>query len=529
MPLLSSHLAYTPFVLPLVAAAGLCLWLGCLAVRRAVPGARILGLMLFGMTEWLVASIFVTAGTDVPTQMFWYQVEYIGVTVVPTAWLLFSLRYTGRSGWFSPVVLLVVCLEPAVILGLALTNGYHGLMWPSASMDLSGPFAAFSPKFGPMFWVNIAYTYAVVIIGTIVLGSTLHRAHRLYRAQALALCFGVLAPLVGNVITRLGLTSHVDLAPFAFTATGVAFFWGFLRLRFMDLVPVARTAVFDFMADSVLVLDQHQRIVDLNPAARQLLHPTATSWIGQPIANVSASLAALASAVPTAGTRKGIDLLTPVGLRHYDVQCSSVIASNGVAGMLLVLRDMTDRNEVEAALAYQATHDQLTDLPNRAFMNMRLDLASASGDGTTLALLLLDLDHFKDINDSLGHHFGDLALIEAAQRLRSVLPGRDDVARLGGDEFAVLVENADHAMAEQTAARLLAVLSGPLRLDGVDVSIRASIGIALCPEHGTTRLDLMRRVDIAMYAAKRSGGGFAVFDTRADTAAVRRSNQPQAA
>ncbi len=178
-----------------------------------------------------------------------------------------------------------------------------------------------------------------------------------------------------------------------------------------------------------------------------------------------------------------------------------------------IIEDTTERRELEEQLRQQALHDPLTGLPNRTLANDRLEQAvlSASRSGSPQALLLIDLDRFKEVNDTLGHHSGDLLLQTVASRLKDVIRASDTVARLGGDEFAVLLAGADEAAANQTASKIQGELRQPLLLEGQRVDLNASIGIAIYPQHGIDAETLTRRADMAMYAAKRSGGGHRVY------------------
>jgi len=173
----------------------------------------------------------------------------------------------------------------------------------------------------------------------------------------------------------------------------------------------------------------------------------------------------------------------------------------------------------EERFHYQALHDPLTDLPNRVLLHDRLGqaVATAKRDNATLTLLVLDLDRFKEVNDTLGHHAGDRLLQEVALRLRAALRASDTVARLGGDEFAVLLPHADTQVAGRVALQLQAALDKPLVLDGCELSIGTSIGIATFPSHGEDADTLMRHADIAMYAAKRAQGGVATYSTSHDS------------
>jgi diguanylate cyclase (GGDEF)-like protein/PAS domain S-box-containing protein len=184
-----------------------------------------------------------------------------------------------------------------------------------------------------------------------------------------------------------------------------------------------------------------------------------------------------------------------------------------VVGLVGISRDITELKRAEDRLRHLALHDSLTNLPNRTLLHERI--AAAFGPGSDpprpLALLLLDLDHFKEINDAFGHHRGDALLRAAADRLLGVVRPGDTVARLGGDEFAVLLPGADKAEAGRVSAAIRATLDAPLTIDGQQLRVGASVGIALAPDHGTDGTTLLRRADMAMYAAKRGQFGHAFY------------------
>ena len=186
------------------------------------------------------------------------------------------------------------------------------------------------------------------------------------------------------------------------------------------------------------------------------------------------------------------------------------IPINGMEYRIVVLRDITLRKQAQQSVAFMALHDTLTQLPNRRCLMEELDkvISRARWERSRAGLLFLDLDHFKTINDSLGHHAGDALLCEMARRLRSNAREGDIVARLGGDEFVVVIPNLSHA--EEAAAladRLLAAMAEPHVLDGTSVALSPSIGISLYPEHGEDSDALLRNADTAMYQAKENGRG----------------------
>jgi diguanylate cyclase (GGDEF)-like protein len=165
-------------------------------------------------------------------------------------------------------------------------------------------------------------------------------------------------------------------------------------------------------------------------------------------------------------------------------------------------------------LQRRSTHDDLTGLPNRALFNDEIHAAIAGGGNG--AVLVLDLDRFKEVNDTLGHHNGDRLLVDAANRLRAGMDESAVVARLGGDEFAVLLRDTDLPGAVTGGHQVLAALRAPFVVHGVTVQVEASIGIALFPSHGTDHATLMRRADVAMYEAKSARTGYSIYEQRRD-------------
>jgi diguanylate cyclase (GGDEF)-like protein/PAS domain S-box-containing protein len=180
-----------------------------------------------------------------------------------------------------------------------------------------------------------------------------------------------------------------------------------------------------------------------------------------------------------------------------------------VVGAVLVFRDVGESQALARKMSHLAQHDFLTELPNRVLLNDRLTQAIAMAERyhKKLAVLFLDLDQFKPINDSLGHATGDAVLKSVATRLRENLRNADTVSRQGGDEFIVLLPEIESVNGAATVAeKLLAVLAAPYMVGRRELEVKASIGISIYPDHGWDAEDLVHRADVAMYEAKKSGG-----------------------
>lgn len=200
---------------------------------------------------------------------------------------------------------------------------------------------------------------------------------------------------------------------------------------------------------------------------------------------------------------------TTKGLRWHEIsvrQCRD--AATGRDALLVSEVDVSAIKQAQAHSNYLAKHDSLTGLPNRSHVIQRFEetIKTIQTDHWGAALIYLDLDHFKDINDTLGHAAGDDLLIQVARRLRSITRSTDMVARLGGDEFLILIVSQDiHSEITQVRDRMINTVAQPLTIQGTEVLVTPSVGVSIYPDHGTDMDTLMRNADLAMYCAKESG------------------------
>ena len=209
------------------------------------------------------------------------------------------------------------------------------------------------------------------------------------------------------------------------------------------------------------------------------------------------------------------DYSTPVAVARDDEMSQLAAAFNRMG---------TEISAREEQIRYQGGHDSLTGLPNRRLFleHLALSIARAKRRGTLIGMVMMDLDRFKEINDTLGHSLGDDLLVEIGRRLRQTIRESDTVARLGGDEFAVMFESAAAPSAVEVAQRIGRALETPFALGGVSIDVEASMGIALYPLHAEDAGTLMKHADIAMYQAKRSHSTYALYEPGRDEHSLRR-------
>jgi len=505
------HWQHTPFLLPLMASALLNAALGAFAWRhRSVPAARAFARLMACCGWWSLFYALYQATTDLWAKHLFADLVQLGAIAVPVAWFVFTARYTGRDRWLTPRGVGVILAIPLLTVALVLTNEWHGWFWSRFDLAVRGGRIAVRTENAWGFWLHVGYSWVLhsITVGLLVL--KVMRSPHLYRRQAAAILIGALVPWIGNVlhIGRL-VRFPANPMPFLFTLSGAAFAWAIFRFRFLDILPVAREAVVERMDDGVIVLDEAGRVVDLNPAARTLLRVNGTPFIGRPGREVLGPWGVLAEGGGQAVSASAeVETETAEGSRRYDVRMTALSRGGTFGGRVFVLRDVSDRARAEEALRRSAFYDALTGLPNRSLFLDRLEKAAARTSRGThpFAVMFLDLDRFKLVNDSLGHHLGDQLLVAVARRLEGCMRPADTVARLGGDEFAVLLEDvAGTDEAAAVADRILAVLDQPVPLEGHDVFPSASIGVVMGSELDAPAGHLLRFADVAMYRAKALG------------------------
>lgn len=472
--------------------------------RRGRVGRASLCVVLLAASVWCLAYALELSGAG---RVLWGATKFVGTTLLPPAWLIFALQYTGRLTRPGRRLLGALAVEPVLVLSLLAIPATRALI---RSYPPGRPEDVTKARVGAVYWLHFVYTNALVVAASAILLVTVMRISRMYWRQSIVLLIAICVPFLGNVMSVFNIPpfATLDPTPVAVSLAAWVLVVGVLRYRLLDLRPVARTLVVETMRDAVVVADAHGRVVDVNPAAQRLLGIPASAMIGCPADTLldSRSVDGHAEAERHDAQRDGVVLR-----EDLELVVTPLTDDRGAkAGQVLVFRDVSERNELERNLRHLAYTDSLTGLPNRALFCDRLGqgLAMAARRECPLAVLFLDLDHFKVINDSLGHDVGDRVLGSVARRLRSCLRDVDTLARFGGDEFAVLLPEISRARGPSVVAdKLLGTLAGPQTIDGHELTVSASIGIALYPQDGTDVRSLLRCADAAMYSAKARGSG----------------------
>ncbi len=499
--------------------------------RRSAPGSSALSLLLAAMAIW--AGGYATRWMDisVAAKLFWFKVMFIGVSAVPTLFLVFALGITHNESWLTTRRLILLSLQPAASLLLHWTNQYHHFFYLSLRVAQENSVAVIELARGPWYFANLVYSYLIIAIGFFLMSQGALRLGLVYRSQYRLVFVGSLLPWAASVLSELTFTgpNNLDLTPLSFGLAGIIYGFSMLQTHFLDLIPVARSHLIENMGDGVMVLDAQNRVVDINPAMARLLEKQPSHYLGKSAPGVFDSW------------MQGIELLwnqeTHAELkvpreppRYLDLRVTPLYDRDQLLnGRLMVFRDVTERKQDEKRLRYanerlqgqlieigllqsklreQAIRDPLTNLFNRRYLEETLDreLARAGREAYPVCIIMVDLDYFKRINDTYGHDAGDEVLRVLANTLAAQSRRGDFACRYGGEEFVIVMPNIAKRTAYERAKKLRRCLNAlKIPYEHHILTMTISMGIACYPTNGETRQILLRAADQAMYAAKKAG------------------------
>jgi PAS domain S-box-containing protein len=344
-----------PYTLLLAFAAILTASLAVYALKHHPNlGARSFSGALAAVSLWAFVSLFEVCSLDPNTKIFSYQIKYLFIVMVPPSWLTFGLYYSNRLQRLKRVHLVMLSVVPVITLLLVATNHYHQLMFTRFEIIDIKNYRLLYPYFGPLFWVHTAYSYSILAVGFVLFAKHLIDSPTHFHRQLPHLAIGGLAPWISNIlfILKVGSLTYFDLTPVAFCISGVAFMWGVMRYRLLDIVPIARDVVIHNMRDGVIVVNNQDLIIDLNRTARQLSGIKDNNIIGVCAERIIPWWRSMIQ-------RRNWDQMTVPPImdvciegqnRMIQVSRSSLFNNGKTLGFMITLHDVTANQQVEIAL-----------------------------------------------------------------------------------------------------------------------------------------------------------------------------------
>ncbi len=513
---------YSVQLLPPLVGAALALFVAFIASRRRPgPGWRYMVALGFAVAWWCAVEILWLGSESIAQALRSNRIQYPAITMAPVLWLCVALAQTGHRQWLNPARSWILLVLPVITIALAIDYepGVSTLLWRGYQVPPDVPIPR--ALHGPWFWVMVAYVYLVFLVGCGLL--IRHYAQSpFYRTQ---LYVTSIIPVVLLGVNVLYLADYwpfdSDPTPLGFACCFALLLWAMLRLRLLDLSPVGRGIAFDSLLEGILILDARERVVDVNTAACKLLRRAADAVLGcslgELLPNVRLTALLAGPHEQQLASATGATMLVQISVAAISD------AQGELAGAVAILRDTTSEQHAQrilletqqrlqsanAELERMAHTDALTGLANRRLLLSRLEeeYARARRHGSSLALLMIDLDHFKQVNDTRGHLAGDRVLETIGALLRALKRPVDVAARYGGEEFALLLTDTDEAGAHAAAKRVHETLRSVDHSDaeGREFRVTSSVGVAMLEAQDPNGEALIARADQALYAAKGAG------------------------
>ena len=503
----------TPISVTLFASAMVALLIaGMVWPRRRAPGGWYLFFLMLSCALWSIGDGIEASATSEWLKVLVIKFGYIGTQNIPPLFFMLALVHSQKEYLLTKWKQRVLWAFPVIIILLAFTNEWHHLIWSSFTWDSDPSLNLLHFNKGFYYWINTAYAYIVLVWATVLLVRNALQTPKIYRRQAWGLVGAALLPWGSNIMWVLGVGPFPgqNLTAIFFTFTGFFMFVNMQHLKLLDLAPIARHQLVELMQDAVIVLDMQNRVVDINPTAEVLFGTFSDIAVGR---SVESTLLDWSELVEEFQDVDQINTEITFGqdgdMQYFDLQISPLTTrKNGHLGRLVSLRDITDYKNLFLEMEKLAITDMLTGLYNyHHFMLLATrEFDVALRYQKPLAIVMIDLDGFKTVNDTYGHLVGDQLLQGLGQIFLEILRSIDIPARFGGDEFIFLLSETDMEGAYKVAERLRQkVAKLTLETPRGMVNITISQGIAVICEESKDLDKLIYQADQALYQAKNTG------------------------
>jgi PAS domain S-box-containing protein len=368
---------FTPFVIPLIVTSMVSVAIAVMAwLHQDTPGSKPFTLLMIAVATWSLEYAFELGLVGLADKTLWAKIQYFSIIAVPPAWLAFVLQYTGRSHWLNWKQITVLFIVPLLVTALVWTDSLHHLFFAKLEIISVPNATVLKRSFGPFFWFHTAYSYILMFLGFIYILQAFFDSPRIYHRQIGALIIAALIPWIGNILYVTGAISFalLDLTPFFLTITGAIVAWSVFSGRFMNLVPIAYRTAIKSMKDCLIILDDGNRILDVNPAAERIFGMKADALLGQ---NAEAAFQKLPGLMVSLKMKKDTDLQVVIPEaghpQDYELRISPIFLQNRLNGRLLILNNITERKRNEEALRQSEAHSRalLNTIPDIIFQIQR--------------------------------------------------------------------------------------------------------------------------------------------------------------
>lgn len=481
--------------------------------RRHSRASRYFGFLALNFSVLCLVSAFQTTSLDRHYMEFWVVVEHLALGVFLSTVFFFTLAGTDHSPWLKKAVIVPMLAVSALALIINASNPLHHLAFIKIGIAWRNSFASAVITPGPWFYIQNAIMYGTIFFCLVLYAQKFHRSPPGLRIQPLLILLGAVPPLLGILLYNLGFSPwNIDLSSIGYFLTSIVYALALFRFNLFNIIPHARDRIFEGMHEAVLILDRKNRLVDFNPAASDICNGYGSLQLGKPLDKFGdCSCSSLAEKIEASDNGEfSFEFSANNEIRHF--QCYVFpIGQKAInpMGKALIMIETSAQVRLMEHVRRLASIDHLTGIYNRRqfieICTIQLDIAREQKNPASL--IMIDIDHFKEVNDTWGHQVGDKVLVDVVKTCRKQLRESDIFGRFGGEEFVVFLPDTDLRRARQVADRMRQRLE-ERQSESEDAigRVTASFGISMYKSPRPPKLEeLINQADNALYQAKRNG------------------------
>ena len=462
---------------------------------------------------YLFGYLMIINSNNLQEMVFWNQIQYLGLPFISVLWLMVALLYTKTIYSLKIQIAILLFSLPVITFFVRLTNSWHHFFYTKWEMRQFFGYYSLYMERGFWYYVNISYSILCLLLTVIIyfIGYLKNKVGYT-KSHFLVFLFASLLPFIGIVLILFAFEEwSIDYSALIMPISLLIISYGILKYDFLEIRTLARETIFENNFAGMVVLGPGKRVIDYNKAAEKFFEAINIKLNNYPIEHILNREPKLLEIFESESSRD-FSLVIDGEERFFEIDVVPLgEPHDGNTRMLKSIRDVTDERKIQDKLKFLATIDSLSGLYNRAeFMNLaKREFAWAKTSNEELSLLIMDLDNFKNINDSFGHAAGDEMIREIGSIIMTSFRKTDIAGRIGGEEFAVVLKNASLEEAKKVAEKFReTVARRKVIYEGQEISSTVSIGVAAI--RGNTDdinniEDILKMADDALYKAKAKG------------------------
>jgi signal transduction histidine kinase len=411
---------FNSYSVTLLMAGILALLISFVLFQRNHSAIKWFAILILLTGVWATSYSFALAGQTLNEVIYWSNLRYIGIALIPPVWLIFCFKFINKTEWLKASSISLILIVPVITLILVWTNDYHHFYYEQVELNTINKINFLSITRGPWYYVHTVYFYFLLGAGLAMLSSKYRRADKVYKKQVRLIIVGVLIPWIANILNLFGIriNEFVDVTPYAFIATSTVISYGLINYKLFDVIPFARGKVLQGIREGMMVLDPETRVVDMNNTMHVILSPITNDIIGIKLNEILHKEYSLHHIINRKKDSKlEINLKQKNKNRYYEIAITPLHDKENIfIGTLLLFWEITDRKEAAKKLKAQADElEQLNQLKTRIFSiiahDFRSPLASLQGLLSILESRMISEEEFRAILPSISKHVSDTSTL----------------------------------------------------------------------------------------------------------------------